>query len=432
MMRENRDKGTKGQRTEAGGPSTRSTPSTSSTPSIYPKRKFLSGKIRTLGLCAAAVWLALAAAIPGAADERIGDYQDQARQVDRRIKEKKAEAASFSKEEKAAIARLHEADRELDGARKRAASLRNDLDGLATAVEETRTWIEDLARRIDETETYAARRMAALYKLQCLGRMSFLASAGSVADFFRRKTALRTILDHDEAVLTRLGREKSELAQALSDLEARKTEKAAAERRYREQMAELARKKDQRKALLTQVRGRKRLALAAVDSLQQSAKKLEGKIERLRIKELKVETAEKAPDSRFNAAKGLLNMPVDGKIIATFGRFKNPEFNVVNFQSGIDIKAEKGAPIRAVRDGRVLFSDWFKGYGNLLIVDHGNSYYTLYAHADKVYKQEGQSVKAGEVIATVGDTGSLKGPMLHFEVRHHGKPMDPLKWLKKG
>ena len=369
----------------------------------------------------------------GAAAEGIDAYQDQARKVKREIREKRARAAEFSEKEKACIARLHAADRELDGARKQAASLQNDLDGLATAVEETRTWIEDLARRIDETETYAARRMAALYKLQCLGRMSFLASAGSVADFFRRKTALRTILDHDEAVLTRLGREKSELAQALSDLEARKTEKAAAERRYREQMAELARKKDQRKALLTQVRGQKRLALAAVDSLQQSAKKLEGKIERLQLRELKVEeTAEKAPDSRFNAAKGLLNMPVDGKVIATFGRFKNPEFNVVNFQSGIDIKAEKGTPIRAVRDGRVLFSDWFKGYGNLLIVDHGNSYYTLYAHADKVYKQKGQSVKAGEVIATVGDTGSLKGPMLHFEVRHHGKPMDPLKWLKKG
>lgn len=427
MRRKKRDKVTKGLRNRR--PSTQST---TSTPSIYPQRRSLFGKMGTLGLCTAAVWLVLSAAVPGAADERIGDYQDQARQVDRQIQKKKAQAAEFSKKEKAAIARLHEADRELDGARKRAASLQNDLDGLATAVEETRNWIEDLARRIDETETYAARRMAALYKLQCLGRMSFLASAGSVADFFRRKTALRNILDHDEALLTRLGREKTELASALDDLEARKIEKAAAERQYREQMAELARKKDERKALLDQVRGRKRLALAAVDSLQASAKALEGKIARLQLQTLEVKTAENPPAGRFNAAKGLLNMPVDGKIISTFGRFKNPEFNVVNFQSGIDIKAEKGAPIRAVRDGRVLFSDWFKGYGNLLIIDHGDSYYTLYAHADAVYKQKGHAVKSGEVIATVGDTGSLKGPMLHFEVRHHGKPMDPLKWLKKG
>jgi septal ring factor EnvC (AmiA/AmiB activator) len=376
--------------------------------------------------------LVLASAGPGGAQERIDSYENQARQVDRQIEEKKAEAAAFSKEEKACIARLHQADRALAETGKRAAALENDLDALATAVEETRGWIADLERRIDHTETYAARRMAALYKMQCLGRMSFLATAGSVTDFFRRKTALRNILDHDEAVLVRLGQEKAELAGALKDLEARKEEKQAAEQRYHQQMEALARKKAARRALLAEVRGRKRLALAAVDSLRKSAEELEGKIKRLQCRELKEKTAEPPSSGPFAALKGLLKMPVEGRIISTFGRYRNEEFNVVNFQSGIDIKAGKGTPIRAVREGRVLFSSWFKGYGNLLIVDHGESYYTLYAHADDVYKREGDPVRTGETIATVGDTGSLKGPMLHFEIRHHGKPMDPLKWLKNG
>lgn len=68
----------------------------------------------------------------------------------------------------------------------------------------------------------------------------------------------------------------------------------------------------------------------------------------------------------------------------------------------------------------------------MIIIDHGNSYYTVYAHADNIYKKEGDRVKTGETIATVGDSGSMNGPGLHFEVRHHGKSLDPVKWLRKG
>ena len=124
-------------------------------------------------------------------------------------------------------------------------------------------------------------------------------------------------------------------------------------------------------------------------------------------------------------------MPVKGKVISRFGKYKNTEFDVMNFRSGIGIKAGKGDPIRAVYAGKVLFSSWFNGYGNMLIIDHGNHYCTLYAHAEEVFKKEGDRVEAGEVIATVGDTGSMTGPGLHFEVRHNGKSVDPMKWLKK-
>ncbi len=122
-------------------------------------------------------------------------------------------------------------------------------------------------------------------------------------------------------------------------------------------------------------------------------------------------------------------MPVKGKIVSHFGPYKNTEFNVKNFRSGIDIKAGKGSPIRAVCVGQILYSSWFKGYGNMIIIDHGNNFYTLYAHAEELFKTEGDHVETGEVIATVGDTGSMTGPGLHFEVRHHGKPLDPVKWL---
>jgi septal ring factor EnvC (AmiA/AmiB activator) len=125
-------------------------------------------------------------------------------------------------------------------------------------------------------------------------------------------------------------------------------------------------------------------------------------------------------------------MPVKGTIVSTFGPYRNEAFGVMNFQSGIDIQADRGEPIRSVYRGRVIFSSWFKGYGNMVIIDHGEHYYTLYAHAEELFKKKGDRVHADEVIATVGNSGPLGVSGLHFEVRHHGKPVDPMTWLKKG
>jgi septal ring factor EnvC (AmiA/AmiB activator) len=156
------------------------------------------------------------------------------------------------------------------------------------------------------------------------------------------------------------------------------------------------------------------------------------KIYSLRAEIVNEDQDEIAPQSTFSAHKGLLIMPVNGTIISSFGPYKNQKYNVTNFRSGIDIKADKGEPIRSVFKGKVLYCDWFKGYGNMIIIDHGHNYYTVYAHLEETFKSKGDEVDAGEVIATVGDTGSLEGARLHFEVRHHGKPVDPLTWLKKG
>lgn len=132
----------------------------------------------------------------------------------------------------------------------------------------------------------------------------------------------------------------------------------------------------------------------------------------------------------FSDFKGLLNMPVEGNIINLFGPYRNTQFNVTNFRNGIDIKTDKGEPVRAVYTGRIMYASWFKGYGNMMIIDHGAHYYTVYAHMEEMFKSTGDWVDNGDVIATVGDTGSMSGARLYFEIRHHGKPVDPVKWLK--
>ena len=179
------------------------------------------------------------------------------------------------------------------------------------------------------------------------------------------------------------------------------------------------------------MRKEKSAQLLAIESLKEAALNLDHKINNLSTQLAALDPNQYSGREPFQAYKGLLKMPVKGKIISLFGKFKNTQFNTLNFRSGIEIQTERGEPIQAVYAGKILYADWFKGYGNMIIIDHGENYYTVYAHIEEAFKTAGDVVEAGEVMATVGDTGSITGPKLYFEVRHHGKPLDPMQWLEK-
>jgi murein hydrolase activator len=133
----------------------------------------------------------------------------------------------------------------------------------------------------------------------------------------------------------------------------------------------------------------------------------------------------------FAARRGKLPRPADGPITVGFGRVVDPRFNTVTVQNGLDIAARAGASVRAVAPGRVAHAGWFKGYGNLVILDHGDGYHTLVAHLGSMRAAMGVAVEAGAVLGTVGDSGSLKGAYLYFEVREKGRPVDPRPWLAR-
>ncbi len=120
---------------------------------------------------------------------------------------------------------------------------------------------------------------------------------------------------------------------------------------------------------------------------------------------------------------GFFIWPVQGEVSSGFGdRNGHPH-------DGIDIRAEKGTPIHASASGKVVFSDKFSGYGNLILIEHSKGYFTAYAHNEKNLVKEGSNVKQGDVIAKVGATGNATGYHLHFEVRSESTPMDPMKFL---
>ena len=388
--------------------------------------------IRILSLVAGCLLIFSAGSILKAQDQepRIDEFKKKAQDINREIEKGKAEIQKFSHRETDIIIRLNRVDQALNRSRKRIAGLSREIDRLEKKMTETTVASEKLIHQIRANETYVAKRLVALYKLNWLGKFHVLASAESLQELLQRKTAIERILAYDETVIKALRDNRLHLETVRSRLETHRNEKRRRADEYQKQIKKIAVERTQRAKLLAHVRKEKSVQLAAIESLKLAARDLDEKIKKLGIGSTAATAQEYTATEPFQAYKGLLKMPVKGKIVSLFGKFKNTRYQVLNFRSGIEIQTERGEPIAAVYAGKILYADWFKGYGNMIIIDHGENYYTVYAHIEEAFKSTGDAVEAGEVIATVGDTGSITGPKLYFEVRHHGKPLDPMQWLE--
>ena len=395
---------------------------------------FVAKRYGVLSLCLAVSCLLIPAAVQIVRAQeqphRIDEFKKKAKDISREIEKGKARIQKFESKEADIISTLNQVDLALNRSRKRTLALRREIKRLEKKIADTTQASEDLKDRLAANEQYVAKRLVALYKLSRLGEFHMLASAESLHELLQRKTAIERILAADEKVMKALRENRLNLETTLSQLEAHRDQKHSRVIEFQKQIDLMANERKQRSKLLAVVRKEKSVQQAAIESLKQAAQELDKKIQNLGTGSAVPPLKEYTDRKPFQAYKGLLKMPVKGKIVSLFGKFKNTTYNVLNFRSGIEIQTDRGEPIQAVHAGKVLYADWFKGYGNMIIIDHGDNYYTVYAHIEEAFKSTGDTVEAGEVIATVGDTGSITGPKLYFEVRHHGKPVDPMQWLE--
>ncbi len=355
---------------------------------------------------------------------------EEADKIKEQLKHTRSEVAEITRKEKAVIDEFNTGEQALNKARRQVRAAKSALAAIEGKIRDIREQSETLEKEIRESEAYAAKRLVGIYKLNWVGKIHLLATADSFFDFINRKSALEHILNHDELLLQKMHSSQAALEVLITEQKARAAEKRALELSQNEHIRKLSAAQSRRSAVLKRIRSEKKLGLAALESLKQAARELDSAMDTLSPSP--VQPPADTEIKPFKAYKGLLSWPVKGKIISFFGPYRDEKFKVMNFRSGIDIQAERGEPIRSISAGLAIYANWFKGFGNMIIIDHGNHYYTVYAHLEEVFKVKGDRVEKGEVIATVGDSGSLMGPALHFEVRHHGKPVDPLKWIRKG
>jgi len=351
----------------------------------------------------------------------------QKQNIQVKIQTQKKMVETFSQKEIEIIEGLNEIDYALNKARKKVLALSTEVMQLEGKIEQLNRDREGLSREIIQNREYAGKRLSALYKMNMIGRLDVAGRPTSVFDFFLQQNSMKRIITSDFYILEKqnLDLEKFEILE--QELQKEVQTKTGLETELNDQIRINKKESLKRELILNEIRQKKKLSLAAVESLKQAALQLDN-----RIKSIQKGEASFSSNSSFSSYQGRLKIPVKGKVISKFGPSRTGDYKSFTFQKGIDIKVEKGEPVESVFKGEVIFAQWLKGYGNLLIINHGDNYYTLYAHVEEIFKQKGEIVDTGEVIATAGDTGSIKGMCLHFEVRHHGKPVNPMKWLRKG
>jgi septal ring factor EnvC (AmiA/AmiB activator) len=253
-----------------------------------------------------------------------------------------------------------------------------------------------------------------MYKLHRVGVVRILFSAENYSDALRRYKAFQLVIKNDQQLMQAYQQGINEEEKRKRDLIEEKTALSKKKVDVATTKREIEGERRKKATLLAAVRDERVAHEKAIAELKEQEQALRSLIQQLTVK-----AATPTPEGTgFKALRGKLSPPVAGAIFSPKGR-----------ERGIGIKAPEGAEIQAIFSGRVAYASWFKGYGNLLIIDHGGGYHTVVAHASRLLKTVGDEVKTGEVVAFVGSTGSIEGPMLYFEIRYHGKAVDPLTWL---
>lgn len=389
------------------------------------------------------------AAVPRPA-AKAQESRERLKEVQRELGREREKAREATRREERLTKELRKLD---DDLRVRSKQLRELEAKLRTSAQQSQRLSKEIAgteTRLAKTKSLLERRLRAMYKQARLGYVGLLLSADDFSGAGRRLKYLTAVAAQDRRLMQAYNRSLTELSQKRVELERFKAEVADASQRVAATRAQIEQEQSQRKVLLANVREEKASHLTAIKELDKSAKDLQALIGRLQQEEerqrraarqakreaapqgefLRPEVADTPGDGQFERLKGKLPWPASGNLAATFGRQEHPRFRTVTFNRGIEIATTSRRDVVTVADGTVIFADWFKGYGRLIIVDHGSGYFTLYAHTDGQKVKTGESVSRGQVIGTVGESGSTEGPLLYFELRHKGRPQDPLAWLQ--
>jgi septal ring factor EnvC (AmiA/AmiB activator) len=299
----------------------------------------------------------------------------------------------------------------------RIAQVENDISLNRSNIEKHREWIKRKLRAIHEYGSNPEIVMLFLGSDDASQLMRNMKYLQYIAVYEHR------LLDNFKGALEGLTAKEKQLTLLRKELVKNKE-------KVREKEESLGETKKSRQMLLASVQREKSSRLRMLKEMEEASKKL---LEIIRESERAAERekAETFPGKSFSSLKGKLPWPLDGKVALRYGSQKDPQFNTPIFRSGTFIESTTDSLAKAVHAGKVVFAEWFKGYGQLVIVNHGNGYHTLYGSLSEIFTKVGDIIKERQAVGRIGNSGILNSPGLYFEVRYKGKPLDPLQWLRR-
>ncbi len=330
-----------------------------------------------------------------------------------------------------AKSREHSVLEDLDRVSRRLSEIESDLRRQQKRLGQTESAMRKVEREIvidreelDKKKKWLTRRLRVMQRSGQSGDLVFLlTSTDDIAGLVRRWKYLERVAMSDRKGIEEYTENLKRLDEKEKQLETLSTKLKSEEEKIRLTEASVSEKKKEKEVLLSSVQREKATHEKLLRELQEASKRLLDIIRKLEEKE----TFEARG---FSALRGSLSWPVNGRIAIPYGSQKDPKFNTPVFRNGIYIKTDDDS-VKAIHAGKVVFADWFKGYGNLVIINHGEGYHTLYGNLSETFFKVGDIIKGKDIIGKVGESGLLNAPSLYFEVRYKGKPLDPMQWLKR-
>jgi septal ring factor EnvC (AmiA/AmiB activator) len=363
------------------------------------------------------VWVAAPALSEGAPE------LDQLRDA---ILESRERVGSHERQERAILEQLEDSDRLLAALGREVRTARAEADEARERAAHFERRSRQARGRLEATREAMSRRVVALYKAGEVGPVRFLFASETMPELLTRASALQTFVEYDASLVARY----REYLAAYEDLE--QEAKLAtlmrdeASRRLTKRSGQLSEERRERRRILARVREDRTFERQLLVELEKAARALEETLQALG------DSGGRGPvvvGQDFAKRKGRLAAPLDSEITLAFGKVVDEEFRTETLRKGVEFAASGGESVRAVAPGAVRFAGWFRGYGELVIVDHGDEYFTVSSHLNDVFVHVGDVVSEGDTLGSVGETGSLTGPSLYFEIRRGSEPQDPEVWL---
>jgi len=290
---------------------------------------------------------------------------------------------------------------------------------------EVESQIASIAPRIAGEKVFLRKRLAALYRIGGLSYVRMLLSIDDRRDPVQAISMLSFLVSRDARAVSRFQAMREQLRARYAALADRQQKLAGARRIVEQRQQAVASARNEKERMLRSLRNEGSESEQKLAELEEKARRLEHLLE---VLARQPGTATAAMDIR--SVQGALAWPVQGKIVERFGKQRNAKFSTVTFNNGLKIVAAPGTAVRSVFAGTVLFSQWFKGYGNLVILDHGNRVFSLYGNLKAPAVVVGDRISAGQTLAGVGESEDAHSGYLYFEIRQDNKPEDPQKWLR--
>lgn len=355
------------------------------------------------------------------------DAEKRLAQIREDIESLKKKIAAEDKKEKTMLSSLDRIGFSKSLIRKEQAALAIDMERNRRDLAAIGRDIPALEANLGREKEALSRVLVTLFKYGRFPTARFLLLAADLQTFVSESKNLEFLASFQDKMISDYGRDLAELGRTAETLKTKQRDTQTLLARAGAKRAELEAEEKKNRALVDQIRTNRRDYSQTLEELAIRAQELQKLLQDFE----KQPPALDFPVIPITDGKGRLPWPAGGRVLQPYGLQHGP-FGTVTMNNGIEISPREGdMAVRAVHGGKVVFADHFQGYGNLLILDHGQTYYSLYGHLAEFLVQKGDFIKTGQTIGLAGDTGSMVGVSLYFEIRYKTKPVDPLQWLSR-